>query len=491
MKALRYRGRMPQILRKGPFREVLSPREGLGTHVRKLFLLGGPLLLGQVTHYFHQIADSAMLGHFGDDSLELAAVGIAGLVTWILMTLLWPLSSGVQALASRRYGRERRQSRAHRFHTGQVLDNGIVVTAGAGIIAAGASLIFGPILGLLVDSPKVLELSLEYISIIRFGLLPMGVFLVCQGFLGAINKTRAVMYAGVLSNLVNILLNWVLIFGHLGFPALGVRGAALGTVVSTVIAAFYLLIVLLLGEGRRDYGVFRFSALERTLQADILRIASPQAVQNAVALLIFLVFQTLVESYGAIYLAATHSIFAFMRLNKTLIGGFARAASIAVGNALGRGDRAEALAVMRAAVLLGGCLALAVALLVLGGCGTIAAFFTNDPATREVLRLGLLFFTGFFFLEALGFTFEIVFTGNGFGSYVLASEVATNLVFILGATLVARFFYPHQIMWAWFSFGLYQVFHALFLAAGFVRGRWLDVRVESPGAVCLDHHDAV
>ncbi|SIQ46472.1 putative efflux protein, MATE family [Alkalispirochaeta americana] len=458
---------------------ALASPQGIGSHARKIILLGGPLLLGQVTHYFHQIADSAMLGHFGDDSLELAAVGIAGLATWILMTLLWPLSSGVQALASRRYGRERRESKNDRFRTGQVLDNGLVVTFCAGAIAAGGSGVFGPILSRLVDSPKVLALSLEYISIIRFGLLPMGFFLVCQGFLGAINKTRAVMYAGVLSNLLNIFLNWLLIFGRFGFPALGVRGAALGTVFSTAIAALYLMIVLLLGEGRREYGVFRFRVLDKRVQADILRVAWPQAVQNAVALLIFLVFQTLVESYGAVYLAATHSIFSFMRLNKTLIGGFARAASIAVGNALGRGDRAEAQAVMRAAILLGGCFALAVALFVLGARGTIAAFFTNDPATQDVLRLGLLFFTGFFFLEALGFTFEIVFTGNGFGSYVLVSEVVTNLVFILGATLVARFFYPHQILWAWFSFGLYQVFHALFLAAGFVRGRWLDVRVES------------
>lgn len=72
----------------------------------KIIRLGTPLLVGQLSHYLHQIADSAMLGHYGPGSLELAAIGIAGLLTWILLTFLWPLSTGVMALASRRFGRE-------------------------------------------------------------------------------------------------------------------------------------------------------------------------------------------------------------------------------------------------------------------------------------------------------------------------------------------------------------------------------------------------
>ena len=65
---------------------------------RKIIVLGIPLLFGQLTVYFQQIADSAMMGHFGEQSLELAAIGIAGLFTWVLNTCLWPMSVGVQAL---------------------------------------------------------------------------------------------------------------------------------------------------------------------------------------------------------------------------------------------------------------------------------------------------------------------------------------------------------------------------------------------------------
>lgn len=148
-----------------------------------------------------------MMGHYGTGSSELAAVGIAGLLTWILLTFLWPLSTGVQALASRRFGRGDGD-------TGAVLDNGLIVAAAAGTVAIGISFIAPWPLQRLISSSEVYRLIMEYLGIIRVSLLPMGFFLVSQGFLGAINRTRPVMIAGLLSNLLNIALNWVLIFGR-------------------------------------------------------------------------------------------------------------------------------------------------------------------------------------------------------------------------------------------------------------------------------------
>ncbi|TVR75277.1 MAG: MATE family efflux transporter [Spirochaetaceae bacterium] len=445
----------------------------VGTAAVKIIRLGTPLLVGQLSHYLHQIADSAMLGHYGHQSLELAAIGIAGLLTWILLTFLWPLSTGVQALASRRFGRGDGD-------TGAVLDNGLVVAGAAGLLALGVSFLAPPALRHLVDSRSVYRLIMEYLRVIRFSLLPMGFFLVCQGFFGAINRTRQVMYAGVISNVLNIALNWVLIFGRLGLPAMGIRGAALGTAISTLGGALYLLFVLL-REYRHTYRLFSFRRLSRTLQGDILRVAIPPGVQNVAALSIFLVFQTLVESYGTVYLAATHAVFSYMRLNKTIIGGFARSAAILTGNALGRGDSAEARDVMKSATRVGLAIAVAVLLLTLAGRGAIATLFSNDDATREVIVVALLFFAPFFFVEALGYVREMVLIPNGYGRYVLASEFSTNVLFILGATLVARHVAPQEVRWAWLSFGMYQLVHALLMITGAARDRWMTVRIESTG----------
>lgn len=456
----------------------MSLRRPLPSTMRDVILLGTPLLFGQITHYLHQIADSAMLGHFGRGSLELAAIGIAGLATWVLLTFLWPLSNGVQALASRRFGRQRPDSAEDRQVTGQVLDNGVVAACGAVVLATAVSFLARPVLSTLLNSQEILELAMQYIRIMRFSLIPMGLFVVAQGFLGAVNRTRPVMYAGILSNVLNIALNWVFIFGNLGFPAMGIRGAALGTLCSSVVSAAYLLGVLVYQGYRQDYRLFTFRELSRKLQRDIVRIALPPGIQNAVALSVFLAYQTLIESYAPIYLAATHSIFAYFRLNKTIIGGFARSASILAGNALGRGDRQSAQAAITASGFVGMLVALVVAALTVTFRASIAALFTNDPATQVILSRGLLFFTGFYFVEALGYAFEMVFVANGYGNYVLFSEFSTNLVFIIGATLVARALFPDTVQWAWFSFGLYQIVHAGFMIAGWMRGSWLHLRLD-------------
>ncbi|MBN2051434.1 MAG: MATE family efflux transporter [Spirochaetales bacterium] len=446
---------------------------------RGILLLGTPLLFGQITHYLHQIADSAMLGHYGEGSLELGAIGIAGLFTWILNTFLWPLSSGVQAITSRRFGRQSvAKDDESAVHTGEALDNGLVTALYASMLALGVSFLARPVLKFLISDPRILELCLQYIAVMRFALLPTGVFFVLQGFFSAVNKTSYVMYSGILSNLVNIALNWVLIFGHLGFPALGIRGAALGTALSSLVSMVYLCWILVFRGYNKRYRLFTFRHLSGILQKDIVRVALFPGIQNVVALAIFMIYQTIIEGYSTVYLAATHALFSFMRLNKTIIGGFARAAGILVGNALGRKDREEARRIGRAAALVGTTVAFVLVAVSLLARGLIARFFTNDPATQEAIGRAVLFFVGFYFIESVGFTFEMIFIANGYGRWVLFSESSTNLLFILGATLLSRYLFPDRIVLAWLSFGLYQIFHAFFMILGYFRGRWLDVEVE-------------
>lgn len=230
---------------------------------------------------------------------------------------------------------------------------------------------------------------------------------------------------------------------------------------------------------RRSYNLFSFQRPSRLLQRDILRIAVPPGVQNVAALSIFLVFQTLVENYGTVYLAATHTVFSYMRLNKTIIGGFARSAAILTGNALGRGDAGDARGILKSASHIGLAIATAVLLGTMFGRSAIASLFSNDSATREVIKTALLFFAPFFFVEALGYVREMILIPNGYGRYVLISEFSTNVLFILGATLLALHLSPDDVRWAWLAFGAYQLTHGLLMIVGAAREQWMRTRVES------------
>lgn len=483
-----------ETLTKYEIRKLSLQRKPSWSSIKAISKLGLPLLFGQLAHFVHQIADSAMVGHYGKEGLELGAMGIAGLFTWMLMTLLWPLSVGVQGLASRRFGRQQDQQNqkdqqipedqadqinrsATSWKTGEVLDTGLIVAMIAAGLAWIISLLAPWILGLLVENQEIRNLSLEYIEIMRWALIPNGIFFVLQGFSGAINQTKPVMISGLLSNLINVVLNWIFIFGNLGFPALGIRGAALGTGLSAVISATFMFLVAYRHRWPTKFGVFRYRSFSLKVAKGIVQTGLAPCIQNFIALGIFLVYQTLIESYGPIYLAATHSMFAFFRLNKTIIGGFARSGSILAGNALGRKDYAQAETLATSAGLLGALIAGSIALLAILLRSSIAQVFSPNPQVQQVMSQGMMFFVGFYAIEALGYTFEMIFTGNGHGKYVLASEFSTNILFILGATLLSRLLFPDQILWAWLSFGLYQLVHALLMIRGWLSRSWLASRI--------------
>lgn len=263
--------------------------------MRRIISLGVPLLFARLTHYLHQIVDSAMLGHYGDGSLELAAIGIAGLFAWILNTMLWPLSNGIQAITSRRFGREDGADTESRYCTGEALDNGLITALYASGIAIGLSFLARPILSLMLSTPEILELSIDYISVIRFGLLPTGFYFAMQGFLSAINQTKYAMWSSIISNVLNIGLNYVFIFGRFGFPEMGIRGAALGTALSMTVACAFLAIVMIRDGYASRYRLFSFRHLSRRVQADAVRVAIPPGLQNTIALAIFMMYQTLID----------------------------------------------------------------------------------------------------------------------------------------------------------------------------------------------------
>jgi len=446
------------------------------TRSGQILILGLPLLAGRLSHYFHQIADSMMMGHYRGGSTDLGALAIAGTFVWIVNTMLWPLGTGIQAIVSRKSGKD--SSPEGNRLIGQVLDNGVIAALLVGCLAVLVSFTARPCLSLLIRNRELSELALQYIRILRFSLPLFGIQQVIMRFFSSLKWTRYSMISSLLSNLVNIFLNYLFIFGKLGFPEMGIRGAALGTMLSYVAGFLYLLAVALKKEHRKTYGYFRFAGINPVQIRNIIRLSLPPAIQNMVAFAVIFLYEAMVENLSLVSLAATHVVFAAFRINKTIVGGFSHGTSILAGHCLGAGDRKGAERFLMAGYRIGA----AIGVLVLGGVfffpGLIARGFSGDPATLAEIARALRFFAPFYFVEILGFTFEMVFTNNGWGRFVLYSEMATNLVFILGFTFLFARVLQGGVLAAWLGFGLYQIFHSLILHLGWRSGRWLHISVD-------------
>jgi len=452
-------------------------------HFLNVIVLGAPLLAGMVSEFFMYIADSAMVGRLGTQYL--AAIAIATLFAEIMWVIVWPFAPGTQALTARRYGRQKADKFPDnenyvrlRRHTGEILDNAMVVSFSVGIAAMIIAAFSLDILNLLLDDPQLVFLSHSYIRIIKWAMPLAGIFYTLYGFLAAVNLTRVVMVATVGLNVLNILFNYVLIFGKFGFPALGIEGAAVGTVLSQAMGTTYLASHVFFAKSTRDYNCCRFDHLRWRLMKNIFIASCPMIAQLGLVLSIFLYYESLIAGIGTIYLAVTHIIFTMFLLNRTLVGGFAEGGSVLIGNHLGRGQPEEALRYGYATEYIAIVFGVILVTLIMVFPQSIVRVFNQEPETVALGAEGLRFFAVFIFINMIGFPFEIIFTHNGWGRYPLATELISIVVFALGLTLLLTRYFKMGIYAAWLSLGLYMVCYSLLLAGGFWSKRWLKINVE-------------
>ena len=454
------------------------------SHFKKVILLGGPLLAGLVSEFLLVLADSAMVGRLGTDYL--AAIGIATMFGELLWVIVWPMAPGTQTIAARRYGRQNRGAgqgadtlTSLKQKTGETLDSAIVVALCVGIAAIIIASFSRPLLDLLLEDKALIPLAQDYITTLKW-LMPLaGIFYAIYGFLAAINKTKVIMVATIGLNVLNIMFNYILIFGKFGFPALGIMGAALGTVLAQSLGTFFLVGYILLSRQIRPYGCLTFKKLRWNIIADILRSSGPIIVQLGVALLIFLYYESVIANIDTLYLAATHIVFTVFVLKRTMVGGFAEGGSILVGNALGEGNKREAVRFAYAAEFIAILIGLLLFALILFFAEDIVRLFNAEPDLVDTGSTALRFFAVFFLIEAVGFPFEVIFTHNGWGKFVLFSEVTTNVVCLIGVTLLLTRVYDMGVYGAWSAFALYLVCHSIFMFAGFFSKKWIETQVDS------------
>lgn len=448
---------------------------------KNIIKIGLPLLASQMSHYLMNLADTAMVGRLGVE--QLAAISMSSLFFYIFAVLVWPISIGAQAISSRRFGKLNDSPAPDKenlyIFTGQVLDNAIITGAIlgiVGIIALGAAPM---VLTLLIKDKTLLPYSLGYLSIMRWVFPIIGITSAFTGFLSGIRSTKIIMITTLIPNFLNIFLNYLFIFGKFGMPVMGIKGAALGTLLANGTAPIILIIYILNSKSIQKYQVFHFKKLDLIMIKKIVKFSYPAALQNGAAFAIFLLYQSMVGGIGTVYLAATHIVFSMYRINKTIAGGLARGASILTGNALGVNDYKKANEIIIAMEKI----AAVVGLLILGSVlifpQYIVSIYTTDEQTITIGIIALRFFAIFFFAEVMGFSLEIIFQNIGWSKYVLMSEVITNVLFILTMTWLTTSVFSFGIYGAWLSFGLYQLFHALILIFGYFSKKWEKIVIEN------------
>ena len=311
---------------------VLQRSDPGGARTRRIVWLALPIIGGMMSQNIMNLVDTAMVGTLGDAAL--AAVGLGGFANFMFMALLLGLSVGVQTVAARRKGEGKLDEMAVPLNGGLLILLCIAPALSA-ILYWAVPAIYPHLNG----DPEVIEQGVPYLQARVLAMVFMGANFAFRGYWNAVDLPRLYMGTLVVMHAANIFLNWVLIFGNLGAPALGTQGAGIASAASTVVG-FSLYVWLGLRHARGAGFLQRIPS--RAQIGTLVRLSVPSGIQQLFFSTGFVVTFWIIGQVGTREMAAATVI-----LNLTLVAllpglGLGLAASTLVGQALGRGDADDA-----------------------------------------------------------------------------------------------------------------------------------------------------
>ncbi|QNF34565.1 MATE family efflux transporter [Adhaeribacter swui] len=300
------------------------------SHFKQNFFLAYPVVLSQLGHILVSVCDSIMVGRTG--TLPLAAASLGNSIFTIFMVVGLGISLGITPLIAAADGRKNRR------RISLLLINGVLICTVVGVLLFLMGYSFSPFLYYLNQPEQVVRLTIPYLNILFISLIPLMIFQGFRQFAEGLMLTRQSMYISVLANVVNFILNYLLVFGNLGFPKLGLNGAAIATLISRILMPIIM--------GIYVWQAPRFAEYRARAQAKIIsykhirriiQLGFPIAVQMIFEMSAFSFSAIMIGWLGARELAAHQIAINIAAVTYMMANGIATATTIRVSNELGRG----------------------------------------------------------------------------------------------------------------------------------------------------------
>ena len=437
------------------------------SRLQRILGLALPIIGGMISQNVLNLVDTAMVGTLGNAAL--AAVGLGGFALFMCQALILGVSTGVQATASRRKGEGRFGVMALPLNAGLALV--LLVAPPLSLVLFLLVPSFFPYLN---NDSEVIVQGVPYLQIRLLSMVFIGINFAFRGYWNAVDLSRLYMTTLVVMHCANIVLNYVLIFGKLGAPALGVAGAGLASLIATVLGtAIYLYLGLKYARGngflraRPNWGVM----------ATLARLSIPTGLQQLFFAAGFLVTYWIIGRIGTAELAAANVL-----VNITLVAilpglGLGLAAATLVGQALGRGDVEEAARwgweVSRVGMV--GLTLLGVPMWLFPDA--LLSGFIHDRDTLDLARMPMQLVGATMIFEAIGLVLMQALLGAGDATRVMVVAITMQWIVFLPLAYIAGPVFGLGLLGIWVLQGFYRLFQALIFVGFWHRRRWAAVKV--------------
>lgn len=429
-------------------------------------ILAGPIIGSMVSRTAMGLVDFVMVSQLGTEAQ--AAIVPAGIALFSLIAFGFGLISAVNTLVAQCHGRgETAPSAAYTWQ-------GLWAAAGIGAISLALWPLIPPIIATAGHAPTVTAMEVTYIQIGLIGVFPVIASAAVANFFNGIHRPMIGLWATIIANAFNVAANYALIFGHWGFPAMGIAGAAWATTASAGVNLLVLLIWWLRPSMNQAYAVVKGWRIDRTRMVRLLRIGTPAGVHFAADIVAFTAFTLwIVGRFGTAELAANNIVLKFFEVAVIPCVGLGIAVSSAVGKAIGEGDPQRARRFAHWGEGMGMIYLVIMAVLFLTVGPSLIDLLADDPAVIHRSQQLLLVVVLFMAFDATQVIYSSALRGAGDTLWpAVVAPVAAVVVMLGGGWCAAEYWPEAGAVGPWLALTAYVTVLAVAFVGRFVWGPW-------------------
>lgn len=434
---------------------------------RRILALALPIIGGMTSQNLLNLVDTAMVGALG--AAPLAAVGIASFLSFMSVAVVIGLATAVQTMAARRYGED------NHAETAVPLNGGLLLAILLGTPLCVLLYWLAPwIFHAMSPDAAVVAEGTPYYQMRLLGMVAVGMNFAFRGYWNAVNLARLYLYTLLIMHAVNVILNYSLIFGHFGAPALGTLGAGIGTTISNWLGtAIYIGLAL---RTCKDNGFLHgLPTVDKLLQQ--LKLGLPSSIQQFLFAAGLTAFFWIVAQVGTEELAISNVL-----INITLVAvlpgiGLGLAAATLVGHALGRGDTADAHRWAWEVCRIGLFVFAALGLPMLFLPELILGIFLHDASLIEAGKLPLQIVGATIALDGIGLILMHGLLGAGATGQVMRVAMLMQWGLFLPVAWVMTNLFGLGLVALWSAFVGYRTLQTLIFILLWQKRAWTTIRV--------------
>ena len=405
-------------------------KNNIGTYsYRNIWRVAYPILISLVMEQMIGLTDTAFLGRVGE--VELGASAIAIVYYMVLFMIGFGFSLGAQIIIGRRNGEGRFRE------TGKVFWNGLYFVLGLSAVIILLSELFSPyLMKLMVSSSAIYAAALSYVRWRLPGMVFAFITAMFRAFYVGTTQTRTLTLNSIVMVLSNIVFNYILIFGKLGCPALGITGAAIGSSLAELVSLIFFIVYTRIRCDRQKYGLDKAAVFDVGELKGMMPVCTWTMIQNTISISTWFIFFLYIEHLGERALAVSNITRSVSGLIWVVLQAFSATCSTLVSNIIGEGHQEKVMSLVKRIMKLSYGI---VSIMVLIFCmfpQFIARIYTDMPDLISASVPAIIVMCTSYFLNVGGQVFFQAVSGTGSTKTAFKLEMIALAVYMIYCTVI-------------------------------------------------------